>query len=64
MKVLLSLQQKLSILHEANHAPSVTRSTSCKYNVDLVQIQQWKKNHAGLDGDNESLEVPYISSKG
>ena len=64
MKVFLSSQQKLDILHEAYCAPGVIRSKACKYNVDLVQIQQWKKNLAGMDGDAESSEVLYISSKG
>ena len=52
------------ILHEAYCAPGVIRSTACKYNVGLVQIQHWKKKLAGMDGDVESLEVLYISSKG
>ena len=64
MKVFLSLQQKLDILHEAYHAQGVLRSTAHKYNVDLVQIRQWKKNLAGMDGDVESSEVHYISNKG
>ena len=64
MKVFLSLQQKLDILHEAYHAPGVIKSTAHKYNVDPVQIQQWKKNLAGMDGDVDSSEVLYISSKG
>ena len=64
MKVFLSSQQKLDILHEAYCAPGVIRSKACKYNVDLVQIQQLKKNLAGVDGDAESSEVLYISSKG
>ena len=64
MKVFLSLQQKLDILHEAYCAPGVIRSTARKYNVDLVQIQQWKKYLARMDGDAESSEVLYISSKG
>ena len=64
MKVFLPLQQKLDILHEAYHAPGVIKSTAHKYNVDPVQIQQWKKNLAGMDGDVDSSEVLYISSKG
>ena len=64
MKVFLSLHQKLDILHEAYCAPGVIESTACKYNVDQVQIQQWKKNLAGMDGDVESSEVLSISSKG
>jgi hypothetical protein len=64
MKVFLSLQQKLDILHEAYRPPGVIRKTAHKYNVDLVQIQQWEKNLAGMDGDVESSEVLYISSKG
>ena len=64
IKVFLSLQQKLDILHEAYCAPGAIRSTACKYNVDPVQIQQWKKNLAGMDGHVESSEVLYISSKG
>ena len=64
MKVFLSLQQILDILHEADWAPGIIRSTACKYNVDLVQIRWWKKNLAGMDGDAESSEVLYISSKG
>ena len=62
MKVFLPLQQKLDTLCEAYCAPGVIRGTACKYNVDLVQIQQWKKNLAGMDGDVESSEVLYISS--
>ena len=62
MKVFLSLQQRLDILHEDYCALGVIRSTACKYNVDLVQIQQWKKNLAGMDGDVESSEGLYISS--
>ena len=53
MKVFLSLQQKLDILHEAYRAPGIIRSTACKYNVDPVQIRRWKKNLAGMDGDAE-----------
>ena len=60
MKVFLSIQQKLSILTEAYHAQGVLRSTAHKYNVDLVQIRQWKKNLAGMDGNVESSEVLYI----
>ena len=63
MKVFLSLQQRLDILHEDYCALGVIRSTACKYNVDLVQIQQWKKNLAGMDGDVESSEFLYISRK-
>jgi hypothetical protein len=50
----LPLQQKLDILHEAYCEPGIIISTACKYNVDLVQKQQWKKNLAGMDGDIES----------
>ena len=64
MKVFLPLQQKLDTLCEAYCAPGVIRGTACKYNVDLVQIQQWKKNLAGMDGDVESSEGLYISSEG
>jgi hypothetical protein len=42
----------------------VIRSTACKYIVGPVQIQQWKKKLAGIEGDVESSEVLYISSKG
>jgi hypothetical protein len=64
MKVFLSLQQELDILCEAYCAPGVIRSTARKYNVDPVQIQQSKNSLAGMDGDIESSEVLYISSKG
>jgi hypothetical protein len=64
MIVFLSIQQKLDILHEDHRAPGIIRSTAHKYNVDPVQMQQWKKNLAGMDGDVESSELLYISSKG
>ena len=64
MKMFLSLQQKLDILHKAFCAPGVIRSTARKYNVDPVQIRQWKKNLSGMDGDVESSDVLCISSKG
>jgi hypothetical protein len=60
----LVITTELDILCEAYCAPGVVTSTACQYNVGPVQIQQSKNSLAGMDGDIESSEVLYISSKG
>jgi hypothetical protein len=62
MKVFLSLQQKLDILHEEYHVPHAIRSTACKYNVDPNQICRWKASLKDLDEEEGQHQLFSLNS--
>ena len=62
MKVFLSLQQKLDILHEEYHVSHAISSTACKYNVDPNQIFRFNASLAGLDEEEGQHQLVLLNS--
>ena len=62
MKVFLTLQQKIDTLHEAYCVAGAIRSTAHKYNIDPVQIRQWKiRKISSLNLESEDPTQSIIS---
>ena len=62
MKVFLSLQQKLDIIHKAYLVLHAMKSTAFKYNVDPNQNHRWKASLTGLDEKKGQHQLALLTS--